>query len=154
GNSLHQLAIACHAYHDARGSLPPSILLRMSGTDSNPVNRITDDKTTGTGTFGPNWVVLTLPYMEQSGAYAQASTTANPAQYLTTGDQNWKNVRSIKLAVMMCPSDATGAQETPRSLSGGGWARGNHACNAGGIHQSTAPAGTISPIGYLSTTPG
>src|SRR5438270_448320 len=48
----------------------------------------------------------------------------------------------------------TGAQETPWSLSGGGWARGNYACNAGGIHQSSTPSGTISPIGYLSSTLG
>jgi prepilin-type N-terminal cleavage/methylation domain-containing protein len=147
GNSLHQLAIACHAYHDARGTLPPSILLRANGTS------ISDDQTGGTGNFGPNWVVLTLPYMEQGSLYNVAAATSNPDNYLKTGDQSWKVVKSTKLPAMMCPSDMTGAQDTPWSLGGGGWARGNYACNAGGIHQPTQGS-NYSAVGYLSTAFG
>src|SRR5688572_6210484 len=84
GNNLHQLAIACHAYHDARGTLPPSILLRANGTS------FVDGSTDANGNFGPNWIVLTLPFMEQSALYNQASASALPEDYLKTGNQGWK----------------------------------------------------------------
>src|SRR5205823_4929084 len=89
GNNLHQLAIACHAYHDTNGRLPPAILMWPG-----------DDVWWGQGNFGPNWLVLMLPQMEQGPLYN--SIPINPGGYITlpangnapTGshDQGWKNV--------------------------------------------------------------
>src|SRR5947208_12105891 len=58
-NNLHQLAIACHNYQDTIGELPPSIQLRP-GVDRTSIQ---------SQQFGPNWVVLTLPYIEQDNLY-------------------------------------------------------------------------------------
>ena len=69
-NNLHQLAIACHAYHDVNGRLPPAMLMWPG-----------DDVYWGQGNFGPNWMVLILPQMEQGALYN--SITPNPASYIT-----------------------------------------------------------------------
>src|SRR5688500_19449463 len=58
-NNLKQLALACHNYHDTVGELPPAVQMRSG------VNR-----TIASGqNFGPNWIVLTLPYFEQDNLY-------------------------------------------------------------------------------------
>jgi len=144
-NNLHQLAIACHAYHDVRQSLPPSVLLRVNGTS------FVDSPTNGTGNFGPNWMVLILPYMEQGSLYSQV---ADPGAYLKTGDQSWKNLRTAKIPSFLCPSDIGGQPDTVCTIDVGNWARGNYACNAGGIHQASTPSGTFSAVGYVSSAFG
>jgi len=130
GNNMKQLGIACHAYHDTVGSLPPAILLRRGpGQTSGP----TDDRDRATGNIGPNWVILILPFIEQGNLFN--SIAVNPASYLTNGDQSWRNARSSKIPGMLCPSDQ--GHDTPYMGAGGNWARGNYACNAGGIHGAT-----------------
>src|SRR3954451_6923389 len=48
-NNIKQLGIALHAYHDARGTLPPSEQVAQQLA----------------------WYVYALPYMEQSGLFGQ-----------------------------------------------------------------------------------
>jgi len=129
-NNIKQLSLACHAYHDAVGSLPPSVLLRSG-----------DSRTSAGGNFGPNWVVLILPYIEQGNLY---NSVPGPANYLATGDQGWKAIKGTQLPAMLCPSDV--GKDVLWTGGGGGWARGNYGCNAGGIH---GPA-----IGYISSEAG
>ncbi len=118
-NNIKQLALACHSYHDNVGSLPPSILLQGSNSR------------TSASIFGPNWVVLILPYIEQGNLYN--SISPSPASYLSTGDQTWMNVvKGVQLPGLLCPSDV--GKDVPWTGGGGGWARGNYGCNAGGIH--------------------
>src|SRR4029077_1372501 len=50
-------------------------------------------------------------------------------------------------------SDASG-QSIQWNQAGGGWARGNYACNAAGIHQPNTPPGGLSPVAWLSTRDG
>src|SRR5262252_7944951 len=59
-NNLKQLALGCHNYHDANGVLPPAIRMKTTGTPM-----VTDMTRHDAGPFGPNWVVLILPYIEQ-----------------------------------------------------------------------------------------
>ena len=150
GNNLHQLAIACHAYHDVRMTLPPSILLRVNA--NNPTSFV-DSPTNGTGNFGPNWMILVLPYMEQGALYTQAAATADPAGYLKTGDQSWKTIRGAKIPTILCPSDSAGMPDAPCAIGIGGWGRGNYACNAGGIHTDNS-SGSFSGIAYVSSAFG
>lgn len=138
-NNLKQLTVASHAYHDSTGKLPPAILLTAS-----------DSRSSAGGNFGPNWIVLLLPYFEQGPLY---SSIPDPANYRTTGDQSWKAVRSARIPTALCPSDAAGNGIPYTGASpAGDWARGNYACNAGGIHGNSAPFGD--PNGWVSTENG
>src|SRR5262249_7732790 len=70
--------------------------------------------------------------------------------YLTNGSSTWRSVRKLRMPYFLCPSDPDG-QQTPWTGAGGGWARGNYACNAGGIHQPdilgrTSPGKRKSPV--------
>src|SRR5713226_6629608 len=55
-NNEKQLALACHNYAGVYGMLPPAIQMKTTGA-----NAITN-RTTASQNFGPNWVVLILPY--------------------------------------------------------------------------------------------
>lgn len=87
----------------------------------------------------------------------------------TAGENGWRVVGSNVLKVMICPFDADG-QNIPYNgtassftISSGAaagtaynpfpWAHGNYGCNAGGIHQPSAPSGTNS-LGWLSSANG
>ncbi len=120
GNNIKQLALACHSYHDRNGTLPPAVVLRGG-----------DSRGSAGGTFGPNWIVLVLPDIEQGPLY---NTVANPANYLLSNDQSWKNVRSARIPTVLCPSDTGGDTPYSGANPAGNWARGNYGCNAGGIH--------------------
>ncbi len=122
GNNIKQLALACHSYHDRTGLLPVAVQMRSGSSRTN------------TGGQGPNWVVLVLPDIEQGPLYNLNAT--NILAYATTGSANWKSLRGARIPTMECPSDA--GAETPWSGDGGGWARGNYGCNAGGLHQSSS----------------
>src|SRR5213592_1552161 len=69
-NNLHQLAIGCHNYHDTAGKLPPALMATAADVSAG-------DFLQGTGSFGPNWIVLILPHIEQGPLYN--SLAVNPA---------------------------------------------------------------------------
>jgi prepilin-type N-terminal cleavage/methylation domain-containing protein/prepilin-type processing-associated H-X9-DG protein len=143
-NNLKQLGLACHNYHDTVGTLPEAALMHSS------VNR-----TWATGqNFGPNWLVIVLPFIEQDNMYN--SVTNSVANYRRwafnqaggSNDQNWRSIRGNRISILQCPSDE--GNRTVYTGVGGGWARGNYACNAGGIHGSkvawTSSEGGASPV--------
>ncbi|WP_161967406.1 DUF1559 domain-containing protein [Fimbriiglobus ruber] len=95
--------------------------------------------------FGPNWLVLILPYVEQGPLYNTVASSVNI--YMSTGDSGWRSVRGQRVKTFECPSDI-GADTPWAGITGfATWARGNYACNAFGIHQS-------STIGWTSTMGG
>jgi len=64
-NNLHQLGIAVHGYHDANRKLPPGAIMDIN----NPPSQ-------GNFTPGTSWLVLILPFIEQSNLYAQYNINA------------------------------------------------------------------------------
>src|SRR5262245_11313245 len=62
-NNLKQLALSCHSFHDVRKGIPPAMLM----------NNYNDDPY-ATNTYGPNWVVFILPYIEQAPLYNQVQS--------------------------------------------------------------------------------
>lgn len=129
-NHLKQLSLACHNHQDAVGRLPSAVEMRPG------VSRTTISHSSGALTppanrnFGPNWIVQILPYIEQDALYRSVGTSIS--NYMVTGDANWRAIRGARIKTLLCPSD-TGSQ-SDFGGAGGGWARGNYACNAGGIH--------------------
>jgi prepilin-type N-terminal cleavage/methylation domain-containing protein/prepilin-type processing-associated H-X9-DG protein len=136
-NNMKQIGIAAHAYHDTVGTLPPSVLMHRAVGNPADYNQ----------NFGPNWVVLLLPQLEQGPLFNQVATSVN--NYDTnknnasvTPDQNWRAIRNTELSVLRCPSDSEGGTQCSRV--GGSWARGNYGANAGpGMFWIGAPEGAI-----------
>jgi len=116
-NQIKQLALASHNYGDTNGTLPPSVLMRIGVSNPADFNQ----------NFGPNWVVLILPFIEQDNLFNQYATSIT--SYMTTGDSAWRGMRGTELKGLKCPSDVGGNVQCNRA--GGGWARGNYGANAG-----------------------
>lgn len=119
-NNLHQLAIGAHLHHDTLKQLPVAVQMNYV-----TVSQVAWDTACDTNQpFGPNWILLVLPYVEG----ANLKDVFQVDEYKKQNSQAWRNVRSSKLPFVVCPSD------TRRPLFsglGGGWERGNYACNAG-----------------------
>jgi prepilin-type N-terminal cleavage/methylation domain-containing protein len=133
-NNLKQLALACHSYHDQTGSLPPAVQMKTTGA-----NAVSNYNLANGNNFGPNWLVLIMPFIEQGTLYGvQVGTTTigdSIRSYMTTGDANWRAIRNYQPKPLICPSDS-GAETPWAGITGfASWARGNYACNAFGVHQ-------------------
>ena len=129
-NNLKQLALACHNYHDTNGELPHAVQMWNTAVDRTLVNFSGDPLAPPANlNFGPNWIVLILPYIEQDNLFNTVASAIQ--QYKINGNANWRAIRTQTIPILKCPSDTVGA---PYTGAGGGWARGNYACNAGGIH--------------------
>jgi len=133
-NNLKQLALACHSYHDQNGALPPAIQMKTSGTGA-----VTGYNLAEGSNFGPNWIILILPFIEQGNLYSVpvGTTTVGDSirNYMTTGDSNWRVIRNSKIKTLICPSDGGHDFDWPGVTGFPTWARGNYACNAFGVHQ-------------------
>jgi prepilin-type N-terminal cleavage/methylation domain-containing protein/prepilin-type processing-associated H-X9-DG protein len=137
-NNMHNLAIACQSYHDSYKRFPPAVMSK-SGIP-----------TSASSNFGPNWLVIILPFVEKTDIYSQVANSVS--SYMKTGDSSWRKVvKGVTFPTVRCPSDVN--HDTPWTGAGGGWTRGNYACNAGGIHQPSPPSGT-SGVGIESTAKG
>jgi prepilin-type processing-associated H-X9-DG protein/prepilin-type N-terminal cleavage/methylation domain-containing protein len=131
-NNLKQLGIAAHGYHDVNGRFPPAVLMPYAQEGNDPL--------TGgaANSFGPNWAIFLLPHLEQQALYAQA----NPASYpgtnnlanLSSYNLSWRQVRSVKIKSLLCPSDSGADVPFTDPIAAppeSGWARGNYACSSG-----------------------
>ena len=127
-NNLKQLAIGLHAYHDALGTFPPGQYNNFYSNDAPWIRGC--------------WLQPTLPYIEQDNLYKQVAQ--HITDYPRNGNFNWSTIRGARIKTMRCPSDTGWLNDYPGA--GGGWARGNYACNAGGIHGPY--------VGYASTEGG
>ncbi len=80
-NNLKQVALACHAYHDALGKFPASTLYNPAGD-------------------APNWGFLArlLPYVEKNNLYNQAKI---PSNYLVQS----QGEIAYQVNTFLCPSD-------------------------------------------------
>ncbi len=149
-NNFKQLGLACHSYVDINSALPPYVrIANVPTTGAGPGDILSSYRTPG---FGPNWVVFILPFIEQSALYNQFSSSINNFIPSAGADLTWRGIRSTSINLLLCPSD--GGSETPFSLNGGNWARGNYAANAGpgDMPNTLAGGSTLNPSG--STTIG
>jgi prepilin-type N-terminal cleavage/methylation domain-containing protein len=117
-NNLKQLGLALHNYHSSQGSFPPSVTTVGA-----------DDPGTTTN-FRQNWVIVTLPYMEQQNLYDAFDLTQS-----ITAPVN-RPARGVKLATMLCPTDQPNAAPFNSTISGenDNWGRGNYGANAANAH--------------------
>jgi len=119
-NNMKQLALSCHSYHDTAGGLPPAIVCYNNGPAYQyPAN---------TSGYGPNWIIMILPNIEQGNLYNPYSQ--NITNNLNgTGDMTWQVMGRATIKSLLCSSD--GYNSIPYSGNIGNLARGNYAANMG-----------------------
>jgi len=134
-NKMKQLGIACHNYHDTLKTLPPSVLV-------GPQIQFQDQNNTG-----PNWIILALPFFEQTALYNQYQVSIqNYSNWQksngATGsnDQTYRQMRGVVIATLRCPSEQT--LDLLGAPVGGGWARGTYAANSSPGSPSAAALGS------------
>ena len=87
--------------------------------------------------YGPNWIIHTLPYMEQQAVYNAFNLKLpinNDGAGVEPADTRNRTARGTKIQVLLCPSDPHNQvnYEGKITFHGGNWARGNYAANSGG----------------------
>jgi len=82
-NNLHQLALACHNYHDAQGSFPPGAMINP---DWGTYNVGSDGwiQQGGWKADKGSWMVYILPYIEQDVLYRQIARFDLPTPKIDT----------------------------------------------------------------------
>jgi prepilin-type N-terminal cleavage/methylation domain-containing protein len=125
-NNLKNLALGLLNYHDAKGHFPVPV---YETTPNNFPNVVADESQ-----LFKNWVIETLPHIEQQAMYAQfqwgtpsariylpnrAGTSNSPANVTLVGRE---------LEVFLCPSDNNNRQ--PFRQAETAWARGNYGLNS------------------------
>jgi prepilin-type N-terminal cleavage/methylation domain-containing protein len=121
-NNLKQLGLALHNYHDTYGRLPPGSLWfnERQPTDANQANIVAQ--------YGPSWMVLILPQLEQ-GPLHQLYSPQYPMSVAAATYQGNATIRQTRLPVLICPSDPF--TEVPWLDSNNNpWARGSYAGSA------------------------
>jgi len=128
-NNLKQAGLGAHNYHDANGKFPPAVQVASAPPYGNTNTNGSQSMLSAyvLPSFGPNWAVFILPYIEQDALYR----SVNVGAYLATkgADQTWRQLKATKIPTYLCPSDPN--TDVPCGLSGGPWARGNIAANGG-----------------------
>lgn len=121
-NNLKQLSLACLAYAEHFGELPPASLW----SQHSDMDQVNNDQ------LGSNWVIMILPFIEHQGLY-DAFDLKLPINH----DDN-AEARATQLPIMLCPSDEYNQRPysgVPGNINnsnhGANWARGNYGANGG-----------------------
>lgn len=119
GNNIRQLGLACSNYQTGKKAFPPAVLMDTSVTKTGHPGH----------NFGPNWLVLLLPFLEEESLYSTISQSVS--DYSTSGSDTWRDVRNVRMPGLLCPSDAFNVRAFDHPYYGGRWQRGNYGANAG-----------------------
>ncbi len=126
-NNIKQVSLAVLNYESATKRLPPCIQFDESVSGGLETSY----------KYGPNWVILILPYLEEQAVFDQFQLK----EYIS--DPVNEEARSAEITTMLCPEDLVNAQVAfDRGIEGSNWARGNYAANASIWH---FPFGNFAP---------
>ncbi len=184
-NNTKQLLLGLHNFETANGTFPKGVNMPyLNGLDWNSGSDALGSDFSEP--FGPNWAIMILPYIDQAAVYNAsnvigypgwagpyavpfASTAPNQANY----NMDWANttVRSTRLNVFVCPTDAynnpgnnfyqvsdvslfasagiTGPQDLAKGIPLTNWARGNY----GAVQGNTDPDHQINGIEDAGASP-
>lgn len=129
-NNLKQLALACHTYADTNNGLPPAMI------DLGLTNWSSPSSASG---YGPNWVELILPNIEQGALYNQYASSIN-SNMQGAVNTTWMGMTVASIPTLQCPSDSANGQ----AYTGAGglqMVRGNYAANMGPISPAIGGGG-------------
>jgi prepilin-type N-terminal cleavage/methylation domain-containing protein/prepilin-type processing-associated H-X9-DG protein len=136
-NNLKQIGLGLMNYESAYGQMPPGSQIPWYPTGPDQ-----DAFLDYTLSFGPNWAVMLLPFIEQDNLFRQSNATAYPGVPITVGvnptnaNQTWRTIANVEVKIYQCPSDGFNRQHfsDPNVPTSGGtsdWARGNYGVTAG-----------------------
>ena len=118
-NHIRQLGLACLHFVVAKKTFPPAVLMDTTVTKSGHPGH----------NFGPNWLVLLLPFYEKEALFSTVSQSV--VDYPHSGSSAWRDVRNIRIPELLCPSDGFNTRAYNHPYYGGRWERGNYGANAG-----------------------
>jgi prepilin-type processing-associated H-X9-DG protein len=118
-NNLKQMGIALHAYHDAKGKLPPGGM-----SDVAPVG-------TGGG-WGSAWTVFITPFIEQNNLYSKFTFTGGSG-WGTAATNNVNAAAGIVIPIYLCPS-SPGDTTTTGTYTGAALAVSHYVGIAGAVN--------------------
>lgn len=133
-NNLRQIGVAIQNYESVYRQIPPAMIWNRRGEPFGggtlPIGVI--DHIAFGMQMDPlqmNWLVLLLPYLEQSAELANGDVN------VSIDDISNKNVRTSLIRVFRCPSDNLVGQDYDRGMLAGKightYSRGNYAMNMG-----------------------
>ena len=93
-NHVKQLGLALHNYNQAHDVFPPGCVVSLGTYPA--FDPWTEASTAGTGRHGTSWMLMLLPYIEQTALYGGWNFTANVAGNVT--------VAQTDIAAFYCPS--------------------------------------------------
>ncbi len=119
-NNMKQLGLGLMNFESANGTFPKGVTLPyVNGlTTAQASDAIVSDQTEP---FGPNWIVMILPYIEQAPLYNNSNVIGYPGwagPYTMVGaktaisanlyNMDWANttLRSNKISAFLCPTDS------------------------------------------------
>jgi len=117
-NNLKMVCLALLNYEQANMTFPSGMIC-----DKGEDPALTD-------VFRPNWVILTLPFLEESALQRSFDIKA------PISDPRNRVARGTFIPVLLCPSDAANNKKpfnSTQKAEGDNWARGNYAVNAGNV---------------------
>jgi prepilin-type N-terminal cleavage/methylation domain-containing protein len=112
-NNLKQLGLALHNYHDTYQRFPPAGIHIRDG----------DGASASSSSWGPSWILMLLPFIEQGNLHAQYDFNLTRVR-----DGNNRLVIAVEIPSLKCPSDGGAKQPWSNSVN---FARGNYAANCG-----------------------
>jgi len=128
-NNIKQIGIACSQYAETYGTFPPAVIMTIP--NNLPAPNISDSGDYQKNNFGPNWLVLILPFIEQENLYKSVQSSVE--NYYLNGNTAWRTIVSQEIKTYKCPSESFGSTlfKDKDSILPGNWARGNYGANAG-----------------------
>jgi prepilin-type N-terminal cleavage/methylation domain-containing protein/prepilin-type processing-associated H-X9-DG protein len=117
-NNFKQMGLGLHNYNDTQGQFPPAAVCSpVTPCDTNNIRDLN---------WGPTWVLLFLPYIEQEPLF-KAYDQSQPAK--TTNNEP---VTTTYLKIFLCPSDQKNPlMSNPGQTCPTKFARGNYGINIG-----------------------
>ncbi len=164
-NNLKQLGLSMFNYESTFMRFPYAVSVPWTKVDGGENLEITTS-------FGPNWAVLILPYLEQAPLYNSINFQSWPGvPYVDKSDTApsgasfaWRTgLVGKRINAFRCPTDSFNNADYVNSTvpgdanTGGSWARGNYGISAGYEdydHQSFGNTYKSKKTGYISTVNG
>lgn len=127
-NNAKQLGLAVHNYHDTFNQLPPGAIWHPNGgpsaggTTNQDLPSSNGDTLMTNMNYGANWVMMTLPYIDQSPLYNLYNPNLPLLRTSGTAANSNNAVAATIIPAILCPSDPYSGPKYSRGAAVAAWA--------------------------------